>query len=348
MKQIKHIPITQDILNAIAEFDEFKGAWLLYGKLTPDRRANLQRVALAQTITQSMFADGYQVSESQVMRVLNRLNADSFDMMQEQLIAGYAFASKELQAHYAHMPFSQASIQQLHRWLSRYLKNGSMDAGRYKQRPNHVMSPGGDGSISCVIAQTALPYETESEMDDLVYVTVDALNARHLHPLQVIAHFVGRFLHIQPFQDHNHALLQLVMQQLLLQQGYQFMPYGAIGALHTDIEILYTALRRAYHDSSAHEQVACGWMRLFMRTLLDHKRKLQEKVAREQTLNLHVSDYAATVLGLIQEHGKLSLSDLVRLTGFNKHTTKKHVQELVKKQQVIMHGKARATWYTIL
>lgn len=348
MKTIIPITITQEILNAIAELDEFKGAWRLYGKLTADRLKSLQKVALTQSIALHMRAIGYEVAQSRVSHIMNQLNSDHFDAEIDQLIAGHAFVSQELYAHYKQIPFSQASIQQLHRWLCRYQRGIKELAGQYKQRPNHITAVGGDGDISCVLAQTVLPYQTQEAMNDLVYSITDLIAHKTLHPLQVIAHFVGQFLRIQPFDYHNHMLVPILAQLMLLQQGYSYVPFGAMEPLYADKEQLYSTLNRAYNCKESNDYAMNRWMLYFLQRLVAQKRVLQEKVEREQALQLYVSDYAATLLNLIEEHGKLSLSELVRLTGFNKNTTKKHVQELVKKQQIIMHGRARATWYTVL
>ena len=174
------------------------------------------------------------------------------------------------------------------------------------------------------------------------------LAQKQLHPLQIIAHFTAQFLLIHPFDHHSHFLVHILVQLMLLQHGYGYVPFGVIEPLHTDTEQLYSTLSRAYGQKECKDYAINRWMLYFLQRLVTQKRGLQEKIEREQTLQLHVSDYAARLLNLIEEHGKISLSELVHLTGFNKNTTKKHVQELVKKQQVIMHGKARATWYTVL
>jgi len=47
------LQITQDILNLIAEIDEFKGAWRALGTLAPERLSALQRVATIESIGSS-------------------------------------------------------------------------------------------------------------------------------------------------------------------------------------------------------------------------------------------------------------------------------------------------------
>lgn len=340
--------VTQELLNAIAELDEFKGAWRLLGKLSPERLKQLQKTALIKTVTAHLRASGYTITEQQTAQVLRSINADSFPSEVEQLAAGYLFVLQEIATHYNQLSCTQLTIKQMHRWLCRYQKTVALSAGQYKKRPNQVVAAGGDNAIACVLATTALPYQVDAAMEELLYTVSTARSQKQLHPLQIIALFVARFLLIHPFDQHNHLMIQLLLELMLLQHGYGYVTYTSMQQLHQDKEQLYAMLSRLYKGSEMQEQPCQAWMRFFLQRLIDQKRSLELVIEREQTLNLHISDYAATVLGLLQEHGKLSLSDLVQLTGFNKHTTKKHVQELVKKQQIVMHGKARATWYTVL
>lgn len=342
------IPITQDILNAIAEIDEFKGSWRLLGKLSPDRLKQLQKTALIKKVTALMQADGYHVYETQVIEVLRSLNSEHFNSEESGVAAGLLFVLQEIAAHATHIACSHTGIKQLHRWLCRYNKSEKELAGQYKKRPNNVISDTQESAISCILMNTALPYQTEAMVDELLYAITDMRAQKQLHPLQIIAFFVARFLLIHPFDSANHMMMHLLLELLLLQHGYAYVAYSTLDVLHHNKEQLYGMLSRLYKGSELQEQPFIVWMRFLLYRLLDQKRSLQAVIEREQVLHLHVSDYASTVLNLIQEHGKLSLRELVQLTGFNKHTTKKHVQELVKKQQVVMHGKARATWYTVL
>jgi hypothetical protein len=51
MIKTNHLEISPDILNLIAEIDEFKGAWRALGTLAPERLSALRRVATIEKIT---------------------------------------------------------------------------------------------------------------------------------------------------------------------------------------------------------------------------------------------------------------------------------------------------------
>lgn len=348
MKHIFSASVTQDQLNMIAELDEFKGSWQLYGKLTKERKSYLQKVVLCQSIVQSMQQEGIDTAQSRVAHVMNYLNNYSFDTELDQIIAGHVSALKELYAHYPHLSFSQLTAQQFYKWLFRYHKKLSSSVAIYKQRPNHIMHADNKDQIACMLLQTTLPYQTQEAFENLIYAVIDLFDQKQLHPLQIVAYFFGQFLRIYPFDAYNHAVAHLLVSLLLLQHGYGYVEFIMINAVYSDKEQLYSLINRAYTHNGISDYGMSAWISFFLKHMIQQKRILQEKIEREQKLQLHVSDYAATLLNLIQEHGKLSVGELVHLTGFNKNTTKKHIQELVKKHQIIMHGKARATWYTVL
>ncbi len=50
MIRIESLQINQDVLNLIAEIDEFKGAWRALGTLAPERLSALRRVATIESI----------------------------------------------------------------------------------------------------------------------------------------------------------------------------------------------------------------------------------------------------------------------------------------------------------
>jgi len=53
------------------------------------------------------------------------------------------------------------------------------------------------------------------------------------------------------------------------------------------------------------------------------------------------------VLKLLGEHERLTISQVVELTGANQNTLKVRLRELVSDGRIQRHGKARATWYCL-
>jgi Fic family protein len=86
--------------------------------------------------------------------------------------------------------------------------------GEYKQQPNSVRLPNGD------IFEYVSPLETPAKMQELVEWYRQRENSNEFHPLLVAALFHYRFVCIHPFDDGNGRVSRLLMNYVLLKQGY--------------------------------------------------------------------------------------------------------------------------------
>src|SRR6201999_3603703 len=84
------LEITPEILNLIAEIDEFKGAWQALGTLAPERLSALRRVATIESIGSSTRIEGSKLSDREVERLLSNLEIKFFETRDEQEVVGYA------------------------------------------------------------------------------------------------------------------------------------------------------------------------------------------------------------------------------------------------------------------
>jgi Fic family protein len=90
--QIKNITITPEILNLIAEIDEFKGRWKAMETLAPERLSSLKRIVTIESIGSSTRIEGAKLSDRQVEKLLSGMKAKSFASRDEQEVAGYSDA----------------------------------------------------------------------------------------------------------------------------------------------------------------------------------------------------------------------------------------------------------------
>lgn len=123
-------------------------------------------------------------------------------------------------------PLSQSFIRQLHQTLLRedYVVYRSMPdgsptsytihAGRYKTRPNSVITRYGDRF------DYASPEETPAMMSDLVDWYNEAETAGHLNPVELAALFHYRYIRIHPFEDGNGRIARLMVNYILARHGW--------------------------------------------------------------------------------------------------------------------------------
>ena len=80
--------ITREVLNLIAELDEFKGAWAAIGRISPERLTSLRRVATIESIGSSTRIEGARLTDVEVERLLSDLDVGSFSSRDEEEVAG--------------------------------------------------------------------------------------------------------------------------------------------------------------------------------------------------------------------------------------------------------------------
>ncbi len=342
------VTITPEILTLIASIDEFKGAWLLLGKLSPERLQELKKIATIESIGSSTRIEGSKLSDSEVEVLLSRLKTQSFKSRDEQEVAGYGFVCEEIFSSYGAMPFTENVIKQLHGWLLQYSHKDQRHRGDYKKLPNHVEAFDEKGKSLGVIFETATPFETNLLMQDLIVWTREQLQSKSLHPLLIIGIFIVIFLAIHPFQDGNGRLSRILTTLLLLQAGYDYVPYSSLESIvEANKEHYYLALRKTQQSFKKEKPDFTPWLLFFLRSLKQQKHNLEQKVTRERFIYLQLSPLQVQLLQLVNEHGKLGITQLAEFTKANRNTLKKNLQDLVENGHLLRTGKGPATHYVI-
>lgn len=338
--------ITPEILSLIAELDEFKGAWRALGTLAPERLSALRRVATIESIGSSTRIEGSRLSDQAVARLLNNIEIKKFSTRDEQEIAGYADVMNSVYQHADAMDLTENHIRQLHRDLLAYSDRDDRHRGHYKTHTNHVSAFDADGHEIGIVFETATPFDTPRLMTELVEWTRNALDQKTLHPLLVIAVFTVVFLAIHPFQDGNGRLSRILTILLLLRAGYAYVPYSSLeSVIEHAKEGYYLALRNT--QGSLHTGLPDWqpWVLYFLRALKKQQQRLETRIEREQILATRLPELSVNILELATEHGRLTVSQIVDLTGANRNTVKKHLQALVANRHLAQHGQGKGTWY---
>ena len=349
-----HITVGQDILQLIAEIDEFKGQWQALKTLSPERLQQLRKVATIESVGSSTRIEGAKLSDVQVETLLSRirlsnLGSTSFKTRDEQEVAGYAEAMDLVFQSYEDLHLTENHIRQLHQTLLRHSSKDDRHRGSYKTLPNDVVAKDADGHQIGVIFETATPFDTPREMEELVRWASKAIAESAMHPLLIIAVINVVFLAIHPFQDGNGRLSRVLTTLLLLRAGYEYVPYASLESIvEENKDLYYKALRRTQATLNNDSPDWQPWVGFFLRCLKKQKANLvikveQEKAASDTSLPL----LSVQVLKLLEEHERLTIAQMVKFTGANQNTLKVRLRELVNDGRIQRHGKARATWYSL-
>src|SRR3984957_15030857 len=201
----------QDLVKLIAEIDEFKGRWEALKTLSPDRLSALRKVATIESVGSSTRIEGAKLSDTEVEDLLSRaISVKSLKTRDEQEVAGYAEAMDLVFEAWADMHLTENHVRQLHQTLLRHSDKDERHRGSYKTLSNNVVAIDADGQEIGIVFETATPFDTPREMEDLIAWTRKAIDEEALHPLLIAAVFIVVFLAIHPFQDGNGRLSRVL------------------------------------------------------------------------------------------------------------------------------------------
>ena len=146
--------ITPEILNLIAQIEEFKGAWRALG-----------RVATIESIGSSTRIEGCKLSDREVERLLSNLAIHSFETRDEQEVAGYAEVMDLVFDSWLSIPFNENYIKQLHQILLCHSEKDARHRGQYKTSSNSVSAFDENGKQLGIVFETAPPLRHRSAHD---------------------------------------------------------------------------------------------------------------------------------------------------------------------------------------
>jgi Fic family protein len=342
------IQITPELLVLIAEVDEFKGAWRALGTLAPERLKALRHVATVESIGSSTRIEGSRLTDREVERLLANLEIKQFASRDEQEIAGYADVMETVYRAWQDIPLTENHIKQLHRDLLRYSDKDERHRGDYKTIRNDVGAFDAEGRMIGVIFETTTPFDAPRRMQELVSWLRDARELGRLHPLLITAIFVVVFLEIHPFQDGNGRLSRVLTTLLLLQGGYAYVPYSSLeSVIENSKEGYYLALRQTQGGIRGDAPNWQPWLEFFLRALQQQKRRLADRVERERLMMAALPDLAVQIIDHSRKHGRVTMGDMVRVTGASRNTLKEHFRRLLGQGHLVRHGVGKGSWYAL-
>jgi Fic family protein len=342
------IQITPELLVLIAEIDEFKGAWRALGTLAPERLKALRHVATIESIGSSTRIEGSKLTDREVERLLANLEIKKFDTRDEQEVAGYAEVMETIFHAWQDIPITENHIKQLHRELLRYSEKDERHRGEYKTLSNSVAAFDENGEPIGIVFETATPFDTPRLMAELVTWLNEVRELKRTHPLLVVAVFVVVFLEIHPFQDGNGRLSRVLTNLLLLQAGYAYVPYSSSESVIEDSkEGYYLGLRQTQGTIRTNAPNWGPWLLFFLRALQQQKRRLATKVEREKSVMAALPELAVQIIDHARQHGRVTMGDIIKLTGASRNTLKEHFRHLLEQGHLEKHGAGKGTWYVL-
>ena len=340
--------ISPEILSLIARIDEFKGAWRALGSLAPERLIALRRVATIESIGSSTRIEGSKLTDREVEKLLSNLAIQTFETRDEQEVAGYAELMDLVFSSWRDIPFNENHLKQLHQILLRHSQKDARHRGQYKSNSNSVAAFDENGEQIGIVFETASPFDTPRLMGELVTWVNEEREKAHMHPLLIVAIFVVVFLEIHPFQDGNGRLSRVLTTLLLIKAGYAYVPYISLeSVIELNKEDYYLALRQTQASIRTDAPNWQPWLVFFLRSLAEQVRRLEKKVEREKIVLAALPDLSLQIVEFAREHGRVTIGEVIKLTGASRNTLKLHLRNLVEHGHLNQHGGGRGVWYEL-
>jgi Fic family protein len=218
-----------------------------------------------------------------------------------------------------------------------------------KTSSNSVVAFDENGAKIGVVFESATPFDTPRLMTELVTWMQEERGSERLHPLLLIGLWVVVFLEIHPFQVGNGRFSRVLTTLLLLQDKYAYVPYSSLeSVIEQNKEAYYIALRQTQGTVRSHAPNWQPWLLFFLRALAEQIRQLNKKVKREKIVLAPLPELSLQIVELARKHARVTMGDLIRLSGASRNTLKQHFRAIVEKGPLNRHGSGRGVWYELL
>jgi len=126
------------------------------------------------------------------------------------------------------------------------------------------------------------------------------------------------------------------------------VPYGSLESIiEQSKEAYYLALRQTQGTIRADRPDWQPWLLFFLRALTEQVRRLNRKIEREKLVLAALPELSLRIVEFVREHGRVTMSDAIRLTGGKRNTLKQHFRALVERGHLSLHGSGRGVWYEL-
>ncbi len=202
-----------------------------------------------------------------------------------------------------------------------------------------------EGKSVGILFDTTQAYLTPKEMQELVEITQNALRESKYPPLLIVGNFLVEFLKIHPFQDGNGRISRVLTNLLLLQAGYQYMPYVSHEKLIEDNKAdYYMALRKAQKTLDKPKPNIVPWLDFFLSVVYQQSKLAVELLSKENIEKL-LSPKQIAVWEYLQTVDEASPKDISQNAKVALPTVAQALGKLIRLKKVERIGLGRSTRY---
>lgn len=225
-------------------------------------------------------------------------------------------------------------------------------AGRYKTRPNSVITRYGDRF------EYASPEETPALMEDLVDWYNTAEQKGKLSPVELAALFHYRYIRIHPFEDGNGRIARLMVNYILSRHDYPMIVVRSrkksdyLEALHqTDLEVGSMPSDGAHADIKEIRPFLKYFNELVATEVYNDVLFVSERDENVwwydgERISFRTPNYTK-ILNAMQTQPTLTLADMKEVTGISITAIQKLLEQLISAKYV-ERGEKEGSWRVFL
>ncbi len=339
----KRIILSPEFVLKISKIDELKGLWRGGASINPKILSKLKKSIIITSTGSSTRIEGSKMTDEEIERFLKSLKINPPNNRDEEEVAGYVNLLGRVFDNWESLKLRESTILQFHEILLHFSKKDNLHKGKYKTKENLVVAYNKKGEQVTIFEPTE-PWLVKKEMDDILYWVDEAFSEKKLHPILIIANFIFEFLAIHPFTDGNGRLSRVLTNLLLLQSGYEYVPYVSMEEIIEDRkDEYYSSLRHTQKNHKTENENIGPWLDFFLDTLLIQAEKAEELMNNDDPTKL-LSERQLEVFSLFEDF-PLSVLDIKNRTKIPEQTIKQSLRRLVSLKLVEVIGLGRGTKY---
>lgn len=342
-QRLENLP--SDIWVTITKIEELKGQWITGARLSPQVLGRLKRSVLVTSTGASTRIEGAKLSDEDIEKLMRGISVQKFADRDKQEVKGYYELLQNIFDSWKHIRFSENTIKHFHKELLKYVYKDRLHRGEYKKTENKVHMINTEGKSVGILFDTTPAYLTPKEMQELVEAAQNALNESKFPPLLIIGNFLVEFLKIHPFHDGNGRISRILTNLLLLQAGYQYMPYVSHEKLVEDNKAdYYMALRKSQKTFKTPKSNIVPWLDFFLTMFYKQSQMAVELLSKENIEKL-LSPKQIAVWEYLQTVDEASPKDISQNTKVALPTVAQALGKLIQLKKVERIGLGRSTRY---
>ena len=342
-KRLENLP--PEIWSKITKIEELKGQWISGARLSPQVLGRLKKSVLVTSTGASTRIEGAKLSDEDIEKLMRGISIQKFADRDKQEAKGYYELLQDVFDSWKHIRFSENTIKHFHKELLKYVEKDKLHRGEYKKTENKVHMIDAEGKSVGVLFDTTPAYLTPKEMQELVEAAQNAFKENKYPPLLVVGNFLVEFLKIHPFQNGNGRISRILTNLLLLQAGYQYMPYVSHEKLIEDNKAdYYMALRKSQKTLNKPKSNIIPWLDFFLSVVYKQSQLAVELLSKENIEKL-LSPKQIAVWEYLQTVAEASPKDISKNAKVAQPTVVQALDKLIRLKKVERIGLGRSTRY---